>query len=642
MLCLDGKTPVLIAADAPQALRLAAADLERDLARLFGGRRVCSKAPAIRITVGASLAGHTLTARESFAVCVGDEGVQICGADVLGAVYGVYDFEYRLLGIDPMTRFSGLFPSRCERLALPPVSYTEAPAETRYRGWFLNDEDLLTDFKAGGGVREIDYPFYGHVMHTDVLDMVLETALRCKMNLIIPSSFVDIMNPDEEKLVKAVIARGLYITQHHVEPMGVSWFSAAKYMRGQGLPENVSFLANREKMQEIWQAYAERWAVYRTQVVWQLGLRGKADRAVWKSDGSMPMDAAARGAIITDAIRTQHDILRRVLGADDFASTVTLWLEGAELYGKGYLQVPWGTTVVFSDVGYDQMFGEDFFTTPRMQDATYGVYYHAGFWTNGPHLAEACHPEKMRYAYARARERSSLYYSILNVANLRELHRSAHLNSVIVWEGKSFDFDRYMTKRYAFLFGRSGADVLRGLYRYYDCFAELGEDAVRQLCLRDGFYYRAYGPLPFKRFLSSDGVLRSIARDLYRGRERAEVLCEERLVESAAKFYALCNDWERLREELTDGVRDYFDVSCLLQAEYMLAMTKWLLGYLRMHRIKQTGGDRQAAAEAAAAPLRAILHRREIAQRGEWQGWYRGDGKIGVESLIRLTVEDIY
>ena len=50
--------------------------------------------------------------------------------------------------------------------------------------------------------------------------MVLETAVRLGINLIIPASFVDIHNPPEENLIRMAVERGLYVSQHHVEPLG--------------------------------------------------------------------------------------------------------------------------------------------------------------------------------------------------------------------------------------------------------------------------------------------------------------------------------------------------------------------------------------------------------------------------------------
>jgi Glycosyl hydrolase family 115 len=53
----------------------------------------------------------------------------------------------------------------------------------RCRGWFINDEDHLTEWKTFEGRRNNDYKHYARVMHPDVLDKVIETALRLRMNM---------------------------------------------------------------------------------------------------------------------------------------------------------------------------------------------------------------------------------------------------------------------------------------------------------------------------------------------------------------------------------------------------------------------------------------------------------------------------
>jgi len=305
---------------------------------------------------------------------VDDEKVVITGSDILGTIYGIYAFATTCLHIMPTYRMTDVFPEKRENLELKPQTFKSKKRQVRFRGWFINDEDLLSDYKISGGKRYIDYPYYQNVMATDVLDMVLETALRLEINLIIPASFLNIDNPDEAILAETVCRRGLYISQHHVEPMGVSYFAADDYVKKYGKEgETVSFITNRSRMEEMWRYYAKKWAKYGKQVVWQLGLRGKADQAVWKADPSAPISMEGRGQIISDAIQTQYEIVKEVLGHNEFYSTSTLWDEGSELYGKGYLKLPHNTIAIFADFGTDQMMGEDLYNTPCKEDEKYGI-----------------------------------------------------------------------------------------------------------------------------------------------------------------------------------------------------------------------------------------------------------------------------
>ena len=207
--------------NAPESVCLAARDVLDNLCRLAPGRKFDLDPEGIvsvRETGGEA---------ESYTVRVEKGGVFIDGADELGCIYGLYAFS-RMLGVSPAYRLTDRFPDPKESLDLAEGVSVSPTRRVRFRGWFLNDEDLLSDFKGGGGKRTIDYPYYGHVIRPEVLDLVLETALRLEMNLIIPSSFVDVFNPAEEALIEGSVRRGLYVSQHHVEPMGVSYFSARR------------------------------------------------------------------------------------------------------------------------------------------------------------------------------------------------------------------------------------------------------------------------------------------------------------------------------------------------------------------------------------------------------------------------------
>ena len=126
-----------------------------------------------------------------------------------------------------------------------------------YRGWFLNDEDLLCEWKPASGHRQIDYPYYDEVMSLEVADHIFDARFRSGGNLVIPGSFINVMNPPEAALVKRAVARGLYITQHHIEPLGVSYVGFQKYWKEQGQDVHFSYGANPDKVRETWQTYAK-------------------------------------------------------------------------------------------------------------------------------------------------------------------------------------------------------------------------------------------------------------------------------------------------------------------------------------------------------------------------------------------------
>ena len=618
-----------------ESVALAARDLQRDL------RILCDRADGFDIlfeyytSPGSIELGISEGEPESYRIEITEDSISIKGADSLGLVYGIYAFSAAVLGFSPMYPLTELRPPVRSTLTAEPAIITSKPHPTSLRGWFLNDEDLLGEWLLGKGERSIDYPFYKRVMHTDALDRVLECALRLEINLIIPSSFVDIMNPAEEELVAAVCRRGLYISQHHVEPLGVSYFAAEAYVKEHGkVGESVSFVSNRPRMEEIWRVYAKKWAAYGEKVVWQLGLRGKADQAVWQADPRVPTGSSERGRIISDAIAAQHAIISEVLDREDFPSTVTLWFEGAELYRGGHLTLPESTAVIFSDVGLSQLFGDDFYTTERDPNRRYGIYYHVGYWSMGPHLAEGCDPHKMAFSYSEAKKRDSLSYALLNVSNVRPLHLGAELSSRLLDE-PTLSARTALRRIFKPIFG-SAADIVLDLYdEYFAAFADLGSTELMRLCNKFGFSYHRYGRLLFPEFPATDGELCDIARALMSDASHLTdyVTAAASLEQSEKKFAAVLDRMTATERHLTPEALDYFRRFMKFPALYMMRLTRFTLSVWEMMNTHDEH-EMRAAHDRGVAAMRSILEERKILEQGAFEGWHRGDSKIGIKKLL--------
>ena len=627
---------------APEAIYLAACDLQQNL-RWVSGREDGFEMVCNHSGRGIYVQTEENGKEEAYTVCVENERVLITGSDVLGTVFGIYAFATKCLHISPVYRLTDLLPETMEELCLEKQSFSSPERPIRFRGWFLNDEDLLTDFKISGGHREIDYRFYQNVMDTEVLDMVLETALRLEINLMIPASFVDIDNPDEEKLVAAVCRRGMYISQHHVEPMGVSYFAADHYIQAHGHEDEVvSFLTNRERMVAIWHYYAEKWSKYGDRVIWQLGLRGKADQAVWEADPSISSSMEDRGAIISDAIGTQHNIIRQILGTDVFHSTATLWNEGSELYGKGFLRLPQNTIPVFSDFGIDQMFGEDLFSVGHKMDGKYGIYYHAGFWSMGPHLADGCSPEKMAYNYRNAAKDGKLCYSILNISNVRPLHISAMINASILQNPTDLNVDEALLRLDKELFEESGEVVNELRKEYYQCFADLGEAPLKEAATAWCFYFREYPDLPFIRNAATDGQLVYIVKYMFQNKHHVggpdpDEATRQTLVESAERFSMLLKKVENGEKQISSHRLMYYKQFVKYPVLYMYLLTEWCIGCIDLKNVKLSKEERRQRGRFACSCMERILTERKVLEEGEWENWHRGDKKLDMEGFLKWT-----
>ena len=294
--------------------------------------------------------------------------------------------------------------------------------------------------------------------------------LRLRMNLVIPASFVDIRNPDERRLIDEATRRGLFVSQHHIEPLGVSGFGYLNYWRDRGKPVPYSFTKHPERFEQVWRDYAARWARYGDQVVWQLGLRGIADQPIWAADDAAPKTDAGRGKLISDAMALQRQIVLDVDTRENPPMTTTLWMEGARLHEQGHLRFPPGVAVVFSDNSPGWRLQDDFHQVKRQPDRHYGIYYHQALWNSGPHLVQGVSPWKMHDIFRQAIQRDSAYYIMMNVSNVREFVLGLDAASKMLWDFESFDPKMHLTRWCEQRFGPAARQAEPCYRRLFDAF----------------------------------------------------------------------------------------------------------------------------------------------------------------------------
>lgn len=554
---------------------------------------------------------------EEFRVAILPDRIMILGKDKRGAMWGVYALSEKL-GILPLHRFTLSTPET--KTTLKEEIFGDHPHTFRFRGWFLNDEDLLTKRIISGGKREIDYPFYGDVCDVSSLDEILETALRLRINTIIPGSLIDIDNPFERALVERCVERGFYVTQHHVEPVGVSFWTKDNYFKRRGKEPILSFTAEKDRMKEVWQHYVKLWAKYGNNVIWQLGLRGKGDEPVWGS-GDEKVLYAEWGKVITEAIGTQFDLIREEVG-EKFLATATLWMEGAKMYTEGTLLLPKNVMPIFSDVGCTQMMSSDFFTTPRSEDRKTGLYYHAAYWGAGPHLAPGNDPKKMLWNYDLAIEKGDTEYSILNVSNVREVLYSAAFNSRILWNRNTLDLDAFNKTFAKDYFGNE--DLSFFYPEYFSCI--MAGDSNDFPPARKALFDVVERKTPFPYFLVNDGDIRLLGMRTLKKIPVPGKNWEERLTKSLRSFKALrekCEKYDHL---------PYFDETIMF-ITYLEALEMWAKEMILFDRTKDF-----IHRERGAAHLSSYMEKRKELEKAPFENWYRGEDKMNLKNMVEVTL----
>ena len=640
---------VFVGDNEPESLKLAVNDLIKDI------NSVCGKAESTSSFLAADIIccsdknemfaeisnGVSFAREEELFYEIKNDKIVICGNGDLGTMWGIYTFSEKELGIPPYYLFDDFKPIRKEKLELAEKTVSDYP-KTRFRGWFINDEDLLDGFMSQGK-RDLDYAFYQNVIHPDLMEMIVETALRYRMNLLIPSSLTDIYNPPEENLVKIIEKRGLFVSQHHIEPLGAFANGMKKFFKNNGYSENISYISNKEGMIACWKHYAEGWAKY-PRVVWQLGLRGMADKPVWQSDSSVGQSDEARGALISEAIKTQYDIIAEASGTDEIYATSTVWMEGAHLLSAGTLDLPQKTITVFADIGMSQMFGNDFFNVKRLAGRKYGVYYHSAYWHTGPHLSEGVLPQKMQFSYELARKYNSDYYSVLNVGNIKEFTFSIYLNSKIVWSGGEITAEKAKDNYARAYVGDMAEEMKSAIDLYYKGLGHIPDGEYEKFCKKYNFDYHDYGNTGFPSVNLNDGIMYWCFHNEFNYKKDFYTKEFGETVRSGLAAMTKANEtFEKIAESLPN------DKKLALQRQWGYQSYLWVCFFSAAKLVcelierseSMTKEDFISTHEKVAEWFLRILEKRKECYTGKWQGWFNGDGKVSVKRLYEACLTEI-
>ncbi len=666
----DRTASILVPPGEPECVRLAAEDLVRDVARITGRTPAFAQGAGDAGVVLASLnrpesaamleklapgfAGGLAGKWEAFRVETVGSRLIVAGSDERGTMFGLYTFIEEQLGVDPLGFWTSRAPRPRATLEWDRVRIVSDGPAFKFRGWFINDEDLLTEWRESGGTRRIDYPYYGQVVNREVMRAVAESLVRSRFNLIIPASFIDILNPPEAALLEECARRGVFLSQHHVEPLGVSAFAYFNYWKARGRDLKYSYYSHPAEVREVWRVYAEKWAAH-PNVIWQLGLRGIADRPMWMADPATPQSDAERGRLISDAMAEQVRILDEGVPRRPRIMSTTLWAEGSALNRLGLLTIPTNTIVVFADNSPGWKWQEDFHSTPRDPRNTYGVYYHHGLIGSGPHLAQVPSPRKTHECMRTAMEKGAGTYAIFNVGNIREFVLGIDATAKMTWRMDGFDPDAWMDGWARTRFPSRVAEATAAYRAYFDAWQIHPEQNVP--FLMDG-----------QMFGAGNSALGKIAKRLKEKTSKPAVATNAPAPKAGGDaFWAGLSDMhprdlgrtatlhhlaaqrdglskaiktaEAAAAALPAGEAAFLRDNLIYQAMIMVRTGLWL------EQIEAAGdnldrGDRAGCAAALAsaeASFAEIPRFSEPYCRGPWENWYRGCRKLNIEAALKRT-----
>ena len=659
---------IVVAPQEPAPVLRAARDLASDFAKVFGrGPAIGNSfqgADPVEILIAEN--GHLpagvectkATGAEAFAFSVAGAGfahrqvVCLVGADMRGTIYAIYEFSQKVLGVDPMYLWTDKLPAKRTSIVLPAGFARVYPSPVfRYRGFFINDEDLLT-----GWVTPKKGEQTGIALST--WDMVFETILRLKGNMVVPGTWIF---PGDAQ-VHAAAERGLIVNQHHAIPLGVN---VARW------PENVpyNYSTHPEILRRAWASAVNEYKPDE-EILWSVGLRGLSDSSYSTLDPSVRNNDPLLGRRVSDAIADQIKIVRSRYPHAQFVTD--LWQEGARLMQEGYLKIPPEVKLVWADTGYGDM-----------QDggkvaAGQGMYFHVAMMNGQANqLSEMVSVKVIQSEIGRYIKAGATSYFLVNTSDIRPVAMTARAVMEMAWGGvpattggSPGDEDAaYYRKWVSEEFGAKPAEALTKVYREYFAAPSLrapfgpphltsaGEappspPRYRDVPLVDGDqHYHSEARRIILDDLSGHQVIYVPSQSpkwtqprvgiTLTGQQRAALL--DRDIQDATgaqpRWDAVWKDAVAAESLIDPTRRNYYQEAVLTMITINRESNRMLLDVAQSMKDENAGNTAKAQAEAAAAlkSLDAVLASMHAAEYGKWKDWYRGDWLTGVYRTRELV-----
>ena len=644
---IESTVAILIRPDAAEPVQLAADDLATDLQAVFGRQT--------KIVHGSQDAGQTtiviaeppnfpegihapgLTSPESFSISVqkvnwnakhSTQVILLSGADMRGTIYAIYQFAEKYLDVDPLYYWTDNRPVHRTSVKIPAgLNQTYPSPRFTYRGFFINDEDLLTGWAPGEKKDKTG-------ISLEVWNRIYETILRLKGNMVAPGTWIF---PNEPQ-VQLAAKRGLIIAQHHAIPLGLN---VARWPKD--VPYNYS--EHPEILQRAWKNAVNSYLPGQ-EVLWTVGLRGLSDVTYASMDPNVRENNTALGALISKAIADQMQIVRSV--RPDAKFVTNLWQEGARLVQQGALKIPPEVSIVWADDGYGYL--QDHGAVSAGQ----GIYDHVAMMNGRANqLTEMVPVERSFSEISRYEKARATKYFLVNTSDIRPVSMSIRAVMDAVWKGVPSGenaADEFYRQWSTQEFGKESAPKLVQLYKDYfkapahvgDPAHEYGDQLYHTEARRMLLTYMIDSPL---YALPSQAPKWEPARilDGASGAGSKGLTARDWLDQTELKEVQQCGDaqprWDAVWKEalaieplVPPERRNFYQEQVLAGIAINRESNQILLLVSRAIQEAQKGDKAQAHKDIdeALASFDEIERAEDAAEYGKWKHWYRGDWLTGI------------
>ena len=421
------------------------------------------------------------------------------GFDMRGAIFAIYTFSEKVLGVPPLHYWSSWVPVRMKKIKVESYfNYYFKSPQVRYRCILPGDQDFFDPWKKKSPEND---------------NVWLETALRLKLNTVETYSTIEPAYK-VSKYANLIDKYGLVITSHHTSGLNTSfgtWETYWEKVRNRKAPKLL--LANEQAIIDFFRYNAETVVKSGIDNLWTVAFRGKVDQPFWSVFEDAPAGDKERAEVINRMLRIQLDIIKELTGNPNPYVRITFYDEIATLMSRGFLKPPDGENMIWTYVAArrDPYPYDDLVNFNSSKPVKLGYYMNFGFSSTGAHIAPAESPWKMEFNYRYINNKSPLYFSVVNVGNVREFVMELSANAKMLWDYNSYNTDEFMLNYCKQYFGANHAKEIAKLYNdYYNSYWQPKpsefEGMERQFLFQDLRYARAFDHIN-EVFYSSKGEL---------------------------------------------------------------------------------------------------------------------------------------
>jgi len=552
------------------------------------------------------------------------------GNDPRGTIYAIYTFSEQVLGVPPLHFWCSWVPKKKDSVQIPADFDVYFPSpQVRYRSLLPGDQDFFNPWKK----RSVENQ-----------NVWLETTLRLKLNTVETYSTI---KPGYKLTDYAYLIDkyGLVITAHHICALNTSfstWEAYWQQVRNMDPPKLL--LANKSAILEFFRYNAETVKRSGIENLWTVAFRGKRDQPFWSIFEDAPKEDKDRAEVINRMLQIQLDLIEEVTGDPHPYVRITFYDEIADLMAKGYLKPPASENMIWTFVAArrDHYPYDDLFRFNASRPVKLGYYMNFNFASTGAHVAPAEGPWKMEFNYRYVNAKSPLYFSVVNVGNMREFLLELSANASMLWDYDSYRTDRFMKEYCTQYFGAEHATDIAQLYRdYYNAYWQPKKTEFagmeRQFLFQDLRYARAFDHIR-RVFYASPAApnlnpLRDIGYERTPGRtfridledNQAENQVDAMLrgmAKTMPRFASVAACCSEMMPKLDPERQTFFNDNLRIFSYYMTHLSKTLYHFLYAYKHQ---GDKEALikhldlAYAEAVRARRLLYE---AQHGIFATWY--------------------